>query len=82
MSHKEEVLKHIQKNGYITSWDAFTEYKNTRLSASIFCLREEGIDIKMKLITNPRTKSTYGVYYLKDKELKKYEQKVNSLSNT
>lgn len=79
MSHKEEVLKHIQNNGYITSWIAFTEYYNTRLSASIFSLREDGIDIKMKMFANPKTKSVYGVYYLKDKELKKYEQSIKWL---
>lgn len=79
MSKKELALKEIMMNGYITSWDAFEKHHNTRLSASIFTLRNEGYDIKMKMFVNPKTKSSYGVYYIKDKEIKKYEQKVRSL---
>ena len=79
MSKKELALKEIIKNGYITSWDAFEKHHNTRLSASIFSLRNEGYDIKMKMFINPKTKSCYGVYYLKDKEIKKYERLLQNM---
>lgn len=74
MSKKEKALDEILQKGYITSWTAFKKHKNTRLSASIFNLRNEGWNIKMKMFANPKTKSCYGVYYLNDKEIKKYEQ--------
>ena len=38
----QEVLKHLQKRGSITSWDAIMKYGATRLSAIIFNLRERG----------------------------------------
>jgi hypothetical protein len=55
------VLKHLEKYGKITSWEAFTKYHCTRLSAVIFQLR------KTHKIT------TSDVYYqTKDGKLKKY----------
>lgn len=38
----KEVLKHLEKKGSITSWDAIKLYGATRLSAIIFNLRERG----------------------------------------
>lgn len=38
----KEVLKHLQKKGSITSWDAIQRYGATRLSAIIFNLRKRG----------------------------------------
>ena len=79
MTQEEKVLKHIKKNGYITSWDAIMQYKITRISARIWNLRQDGFDIKMKMLVNPKTKSCYGVYYLKDKEIKKYERLLQNM---
>ena len=76
MTQEEKVLNHIKKNGYITSWDAIMQYKITRISAKIFNLRQEGIDIKMKMFVNPKTKTNYGVYYIKNKALKDYEKRL------
>lgn len=42
MSKKEKVLKHLQRYGTITSWEAFQEYGATRLASIIFELRKEG----------------------------------------
>ena len=39
------VLKHLTYYGKITSWEAFTDYGITRLSAIIFNLRENGYNI-------------------------------------
>lgn len=79
MSKKDLALQEILENGYITSWDAFTKHHNTRLSASIYSLRGEGYDIQMKMFTNPKTKSTYGVYYLHDKDIKRYERLLQNV---
>lgn len=38
----KEVLKHLEKKGSITNWDAIKLYGATRLSAIIFNLRERG----------------------------------------
>lgn len=39
------VLRHLQRHGSITSWEAIQEYGATRLSAIIFNLRHSGWDI-------------------------------------
>ena len=46
LTQKEEVLKHIKKYGSITSWDAFANYRITRLSARIADLEADGYQIK------------------------------------
>lgn len=40
------VLGHLMSGKSITSFQAFTEYGATRLSAIIFNLREKGLDIR------------------------------------
>ena len=45
-----KVLKHLQEKGSITSWEAITLYRATRLSGIIFNLREEGYNIESKRI--------------------------------
>lgn len=42
------VYKHLKRHGSITSWEAIKEYGITRLSAVIFDLRNNGIDITDK----------------------------------
>lgn len=36
----QQVLRHLQTKGTITSWEAITEYRATRLASIIFNLRE------------------------------------------
>lgn len=45
MSKSFLVLRHLQRYGSITSWEAIQEYGATRLSAIIFNLRHSGWDI-------------------------------------
>jgi hypothetical protein len=40
-----KVREHLIKNGYINSWTAIELYGATRLSAIIFKLRKEGMEI-------------------------------------
>lgn len=42
MSQRDEVLKYLKKNKYITSYQAFEWFGATRLSAIIFDLRQQG----------------------------------------
>lgn len=57
-TQKAEVLRHIQEEGSITSWEAFMEYGITRLSAIIFVLRhDENMAIETSTVTK---KNRYG----------------------
>ena len=48
----DEVKRHLEENGSITSWDAFTEYGITRLSHIIYKLRHrEGLGIGAHTVT-------------------------------
>lgn len=55
------VLKHLQENKSITSWEAITLYKATRLSAIIFILKERGHSITTEMVYDGRTR--FGVYH-------------------
>ena len=73
-THKDRVLKYIQMFGSITSLDAFKDLGNTRLSASIFCLREEGYPIKSiteKAKNRFGDTTYYARYYLADSKFEK-----------
>ena len=50
MSNTQElqILNHLKKHKYITSWEAIQEYRITRLSARIYELREKGHNIIAK----------------------------------
>lgn len=39
MNKTKAILKHLEENGSITSWEAIKEYGATRLSAIIYNLR-------------------------------------------
>lgn len=41
MTHVQRIKRHLEDYGKITSLEAFTEYGNTRLSATIFILRHD-----------------------------------------
>lgn len=59
----EEVLKHIKTYGSITSYEAFVNYRITRLSGRIFELRRQGYPIVTENETADGT--TYARYSLK-----------------
>ena len=44
-TYPQLILRHLEDFGSITSAEAFTEYGNTRLAATIFKLRERGYPI-------------------------------------
>lgn len=57
ISQGEMIRKHIVKKRSITSWEAIKLYGCTRLSAKIYDLRAEGMNIKTDHITK---KNRYG----------------------
>ena len=57
ISQEEMIRKHLSKKGNINSWEAIKLYGCTRLSAQIYNLRSEGIDIKTEHVTK---KNRYG----------------------
>lgn len=42
MTKQDRVLKYLQENGSITSWEAIQEFGATRLSDIIFNLKKKG----------------------------------------
>ena len=64
MSNTQEaqILNHLKKHKYITSWEAIQEYRITRLSARIYQLREKGDTIITNHITeNGKTFAEYNL---------------------
>jgi len=69
MSHKERTLDYMRQFGSITSKEAFDDLGNTRLSATIYNLRQEGYDIFSTKETSKNRfgeKTTYDRYYLRE----------------
>ena len=69
VTHKDRVLQYLRDVGSITSLDAIREFGNTRLSASIWLLRNEGYNIKTTFETNKNRygeKVSYVRYYLEE----------------
>ena len=44
----KQIREHLKRFKSITSWDAIKKYRATRLSAIIFRLREQGMNIESK----------------------------------
>ena len=66
MTQCEKVLKHMREHGSISTIEAFTEYGITRLSARVWDLRNDGVEIESEMVTKKRggTTVTYAVYKL------------------
>ena len=66
-SYVEQVKEILEKEGHITSWDAIKRLGNTRLSATIYTLRNNyDMPIQMEMRTSENGKR-YGYYYLNNK---------------
>ena len=50
-THKSRLLAYLYQYKSITSLEAIRDLGNTRLSATIFTLRDEGYDIKSDTVT-------------------------------
>ena len=66
----DRVLNHLKRFGSITSWEAIMEYGITRISATIYQLRQDGylIDSVVVCCRNRFNEPTHYVrYVLKEK---------------
>jgi len=67
-TQKQSVLEHLQKRKSITSWEAITMYRATRLADIIFKLKNEGYKIIAIMKADPLTGKRWAEYkYLKSK---------------
>ena len=48
MTNIERTIRHLEDYGSITSLEAFTEYGNTRLSATMFKLKKRGYPFEVE----------------------------------
>lgn len=67
-TQKQSVLEHLQKRKSITSWEAITLYRATRLADIIFKLKSEGYKIIAIMKADQLTGKRWAEYkYLKSK---------------
>jgi hypothetical protein len=56
-----KVLNHLQTHKQITSWEAITKYKCSRLAAVIYVLKERGHNITTQRVSE--NKSHFAIYH-------------------
>jgi len=61
----EEIKKYLLKKGKITSWEAITKFRATRLSDIIWKMRNRGYSIVSQWVTK-KDGTRYTVYHLVD----------------
>jgi hypothetical protein len=62
MSKIDAVFAHLKKKRSITSWEAITLYRATRLADIVYKLKNQGFDIETVLIESKGTR--FARYYL------------------
>ena len=70
MTKTEKVMIHLREHNTITSLEAIELYGATRLSAIIYNLRKQGMNIrtdKIEFVDRFGSKAFYGKYVLEDK---------------
>jgi hypothetical protein len=67
MSQEMQILEYLEKGNEITTFEAFTLFQITRLSAKIFDLRESGHEILDEWETSENGKR-FKRYYIKNQE--------------
>jgi hypothetical protein len=56
-----KILSHLQTHGQITSWEAISKYRCSRLAAVVFVLKSRGHSITTERVTE--NKSNYAIYH-------------------
>lgn len=56
MSKTTAVYNHLKKGKTITSWEAFTKFRATRLADIIFRLRAQGHNISTEMVEDEHTR--------------------------
>ena len=66
-TQENQILNHLIKHKFITSWEAIQKYRITRLSARIYELRERGHNIITKNVSeNGKRFAEYSLIKLKE----------------
>ena len=66
-TQENQILNHLKKHKFITSWEAIQKYRITRLSARIYELRERGHNIITKNVSeNGKRFAEYSLIKLKE----------------
>ena len=66
-TQENQILNHLKKHKFITSWEAIQKYRITRLSARIYELREKGHNIITKNVSeNGKRFAEYSLIKLKE----------------
>lgn len=63
-SQTMQVLRYLQKGNRITSFEAFTKFHITRLSAIIWILRNDGHGIARRMVATEDGRESYAEYWL------------------
>ena len=64
-SHRDQILKFLRDtNGGITSWEAITGFRCTRLAARIAELKDEGFRIETTMEKNQTNGKRFARYFL------------------
>lgn len=63
-SQSMKVLRYLERGNKLTSFEAFSLFHITRLSAVIWLLRSDGYDIRTKMVSTPDGRENYAEYWL------------------
>lgn len=66
MTQAETVLRHLEKNGSITAYEAVMDHQIIHLPRRILDLIEQGVEIRKEWRKNEATGKRYIRYYLED----------------
>jgi len=64
LSQNEQIKNHLLKSKSITTFQAFVKYRITRLSARIFDLRDNGMNIQAKRMQDKKNGTWWFKYYI------------------
>lgn len=66
---EDKILDYMKQGNTINQWDAIELFRYTRLSATIFNLKERGIDIKSKWVKSNITGKKYKDYWISEEKV-------------
>lgn len=71
----KSVLKHLEFHRKITSWEAISLYRATRLAAIVHVLKERGHSIETEMVYENKTR--YAVYHYAGMNRLKFQHASN-----
>jgi len=65
-SQKKMILDHLERWGAISPGEALSMYQCMRLAPRIMELKEDGVKIITRMMSNTESGKSYAVYYLEE----------------